>query len=393
MNKWIKGVLLSVTILLYHFCLGEIPVYLEGIHKVNSRDSQLDVPSEKNAHWPVSELHVHADAGILSEHLFNQLVKRNHLTLKSSDFFKEGIIYHQPGDFSDFLRVYDLVSSVIQTEEDISDVVYDYLKRSHIQGGIYTELMVSPEHFNKATKVFSQSGKDSPSIRAKSLSYTQVIRAVSKAITQAKKDFDIEARIIIVILRHKGVKAANKLLDTVIKHPHPYVRGINLAGDDIHYPAGQFKAIYDKARKHGLKLSAHMGEHTGSKDIETALAMKLDRIGHGLSVIQDKTMMKQFKRSGIGIEVCPSSNIDGGNGIFKSLNTHPLKTMLKEGLFVAISTDDPSFLHTNIQDEYRQVQQAYHLSKKQMLKLCENSIRMSFAEPALKRKLLRKVHL
>ncbi len=345
------------------------------------------------ASLPVSELHVHADAGILTESLFNKLAKRNHLKLRSADLFKAGIIYHKPGDFLDFLRVYDLASSVIVKPRDITEVIFDYLKRSSQHGAIYIELMISPEHFNKQTKVYHQLNNNRAFIREKSLSYQEVIDAVVKGIKQAKKKFGIEARILVVILRHNGVKAAGKLLNKIIAYPNSYVRGINLAGDDIHFPAKWFKKVYQKASQHGLKLSAHMGEHTTSKDIQLAMEMNLDRIGHGLSVIDDKAIMQKFKKSGIGIEVCPTSNIDGGYGKFKTMSTHPLKTMLKNHLFVSISTDDPSFLHTNIQEEYRRVQKAYHLSRKTMIELCRNAIKMSFAEMPLKKRLLNQIAL
>lgn len=276
----------------------------------------------------------------------------------------------------------------MQSKEDITTVVYDYLKRSHEQGAIYTELMVSPEHFSNLTDVYAQPGAHKQRIRKNKLSYDEVIDSVAKAIDKAKQNHGIESRILIVILRHKGVNAAKKLLTMIINHPHPYVRGINLAGDDIHFPAQAFKDVYTTAKEHGLQLSAHMGEHTGAKDIQTAINMNLDRIGHGLSVIDNKQIMNRFKQSGIGIEVCPSSNIDEGNGTFKSMSVHPLKKMLENNLLVSISTDDPSFLHTDIEKEYVLVKKSYQLSNEKMIQLCENSIKMSFAEKALKDKLL-----
>lgn len=341
---------------------------------------------------PVSELHVHADGGILTRELFEHLSKKNKLKLDSKDFFKKGIITHRPGDFLDFLSVYDQVTSVIQTPDDITLIIYDYLKRSAKEGAIYTELMISPDHYaNNAPVYQAQNTNKNQIMRKKGLDYQEVIQAVAKAIDKAHDEYDIDARILVVLLRHNGPKAANQLLQKVIQNPHPYVVGINLAGDDVHYPADQFKSIYKLAKSHGLKLSAHMGEHTGANDIKLAMDMKLNRIGHGLSVIDDQTIMQQFKRSGIGIEVCPSSNIDGGYGKFNSFANHPLKTMLKKGLFVAISTDDPAFQPTSISQEYKKVQKAYHLSDDDMIMLCKNSINMSFAPIQLKKKLLEKI--
>lgn len=343
---------------------------------------------------PISELHVHADGGIMTRQLFDHLAMKNKRNLKSKDFFKDGIIAHKPGDFIDFLEVYDKVTSLIQTPDDITLVIYDYLKRSAKEGVIYTELMISPEHYAGNAPVYqanSPHDSQSPIMREQGISYLRVIEAVSQGIDKANKAFGIEARILVVLLRHNGPKAAQHLLQKVIDNPHPYVVGINLAGDDVNYPADLFQSVYELARKNGLKLSAHMGEHEGIEDIKLAMAMKLDRVGHGLSVIDDKEVMKQFKRSGIGIEVCPSSNMDDGYGKFNTLAIHPLKTMLQEGLYVALSSDDPAFQHTSISLEYKKVQEAYNLSQQDMIQLCRNSISMSFAPPVLKKKLLKKI--
>lgn len=321
---------------------------------------------------PVSELHVHAEAGVMTAANIDYLAKRHHLKVSSKDFIRDGIIYHKPGDFMDFLKVYDNVTALIKDKSDLSYVIYDYLRRAHDDGAIYIELTTSPMHFPQ-------------------MSYREVIDAVAASIDKAHHDFDIDARILVVILRHKGPVAGEKMLDKILAYRHPYVVGISLAGDDVHYPAQQFGHLYAKAKAAGLKLSAHMGEHTSSQDIRTALAMHLDRIGHGVSVAKDKPLMQEVAAKHVGFEVCPSSNVDGGHGVFPSLQAHPLPIMLKNNVFVSINTDDPGFLHTSIGKEYRLVQKAYGLTDAQMLQLCRNAVVMSFAEEALKKRLLAKI--
>lgn len=321
---------------------------------------------------PISELHVHAEAGILTPQLVDYLSKKHHLSVTSHDFFKEGIIDVPSGTFSDFLSMYDKATALMQDPDDITCVIYDYLKRSAKEGAIYIEFTTSPNHF-------------------KQLTYKQVVDAAAKAIDQARHDFGIESRMLIVLLRHEGLPKARELLDKMLAYRHPYVVGISLAGDDVHYPAKDYIPLYEKARKAGLHLSAHMGEHTDAKDIQLGLDMHLDRIGHGLSVINNSRILQHAKEAHIGFEVCPSSNINLGRGQYKNLQEHPLKKMIDEGLFVSISTDDPGFLHTSISKEYHDIQMAYHLSYKQMIQLCRHSIEMSFAELSLKEKLLKKI--
>jgi adenosine deaminase len=344
---------------------------------------------------PVSELHVHADGGILTQAIFETFARKNNLDINSGQFFQDGIIRHKSADFLDFLKVYDEVTSVIKTEDDLTLVVYDYLRRCAQDGAIYVELLISPDHFLKNRKDYDHEKNTKALLpsRPVGLSYQQTIDAVAKAIDKANKHHGIDSRINVVILRHNGPEQALRLINKVIKNPHPYVVGINLAGDDINFNAKKFSAVYKLARAHGLKLTAHMGEHTGPKDILLAMKMKLDRIGHGLAVVENQTVMNAFKKTHIGIEVCPSSNIGDGKGKYQSMANHPLKTMIDNDLFVAISTDDPAFLHTNIAKEYLKVQKSYQLDYDDMIKLCRNSIKMSFADKKLKKKLLLKIDI
>ena len=101
--------------------------------------------------------------------------------------------------------------------------------------------------------------------------------------------------------------------------------------------------------------------------------------------------MREVATKKIGFEVCPSSNINNGLGIYPSFQAHPLRVMLRNHVFVSINTDDPAFLHTSIGKEYRLVQQAYGLSHQEMIQLCRNAVEMSFAELVLKKSLMAKI--
>lgn len=330
----------------------------------------LSLPALAQPKLPVSELHVHAEAGVLTPELIDTLAKKHHLSVSSKDFYKNGMIDIPGNNFMSFLKVYDKASALMKDPDDITLVLYDYLKRCHEDGAIYIEFTTSPNHF-------------------KHLRYKQVVDAAAKAIDKAKHDFGIESRMLIVLLRHEGLPLAKELLNKILVYRHPYVVGISLAGDDVHYPAKAYLPLYQKAQKAGLKLTAHMGEHTGPDDIKLAVKMKLNRIGHGLSVMQDPKLIELVSRKRIGLEICPSSNLNGG--LYKSLAEHPVGKMIAKGMYVSINTDDPAFDATSIGKEYENVRKAYHLTDKQMIQLCRNAVNMSFAEPALKKKLLAKI--
>ena len=92
---------------------------------------------------PKAELHAHLE-GTIHAPVLRALAARNGLTLP------EGVLDADDNylwtDFNDFLKIYDMASSVIQTPEDYYDLTLDYLQRVAAEGGIYVELLTSPDH-------------------------------------------------------------------------------------------------------------------------------------------------------------------------------------------------------------------------------------------------------
>ena len=63
----------------------------------------------------------------------------------SDDFFGSEYAY-QWEDFYDFLKKYDIVTSVIHTPEDYFELTYEYLKECAAHNVLYVEAMVSSTH-------------------------------------------------------------------------------------------------------------------------------------------------------------------------------------------------------------------------------------------------------
>ncbi|MGE3318663.1 MAG: adenosine deaminase [Candidatus Berkiella sp.] len=357
-------------------------------------------------HLPKVELHVHAEGGTLDQETLKYLAQKNRLP-EPYDLFSpddnRNLAYNAP-DFGHFLSVYDQATSYIQSPQDVQEVIYRYLKRCHLEGAVYIELTCSPDHVQKFRKTYldvqaelagelgaKEAAKPSASLE-ESMSYASFVEAVVAGINQANEEFGIEARILMVLLRHNGSEAAMKTLDDMIAYPHPYVVGINLAGDEEKFPPELFVDCYAKAKEHGLKLTAHVGEHAGPDKIEEAvIKMKLDRVGHGVTAIQSPGVMQFLKINKTPLELCPSSNLS--LELFPSLDEHPLKTFLESGISFSINSDDPTFFGSSLGQEYAKVQAHWGLSDAQMLEISTNAIRASFAEETLKDQLLAQVVL
>ena len=119
-----------------------------------------------------------------------------------------------------------------------------------------------------------------------------------------------------------------------------------------------FAPAYDVARAAGLRATGHAGEDTGPENIAAALdALDLERIDHGIAIVEDPELMARVAEARIPLDVCPTSNVVIANR-FPTLADHPFRRMREAGLLVTINTDDPAMTDLDLGAEYRDVAEA-----------------------------------
>ena len=317
---------------------------------------------------PKVELHIHLEAGVRPSTL--KILADKH----GFEIPKEisGTDQYKWKDFGDFIRIYGVISGMLSTPEIIADATYEYLKESVENGVIYVELTVSPTH--------------SAAIK---MTYKDTIDSVAKGIDQAKKEFDVDARMIIVLVRHEGVEACEKIVDDIISYPHPYVVGIGLAGDEIKWPPELFTNAYSKAKNHNLHLTAHAGEFANPHDISNAITLlHAERLGHARLAFTDPKLVDLIKKNNIHIEVCLTSNVFTDRD--HKFEPH-YETLHKQGISYSLGTDDPAFFNCDMTTEYQLARDRLQLSDADLLQITVNGIQASFADQDTKNSLLHKV--
>ena len=75
-----------------------------------------------------------------------------------------------------------------------------------------------------------------------------------------------------------------------------------------------------------------------------------ERIGHGITAIQDERLTTYLREHDIALEVCPTSNVC--TQCVPSLAEHPLPALVAAGVPVTINSDDPPMFSTTINNEY-----------------------------------------
>lgn len=101
-----------------------------------------------------------------------------------------------------------------------------------------------------------------------------------------------------------------------------------------------------------LKINIHLGELFDNEISRYVLScITPDRIGHGVLLLQDKTLVEIIKHHGICLDMCPTSNTL--LGVVNWNRESPASHALRLGIPVSINTDDPVLFGTNIDREVR----------------------------------------
>ena len=179
-----------------------------------------------------------------------------------------------------------------------------------------------------------------------------MVKIFDEKIAQIKEKHGITIKLLMDVSRTFGCENAMNNLNLLKKYPSPNIIGIGLGGAEVKGPAKEYEPVYAQAIKDGLKVVAHAGEDVGPQSIWDSLNyLHIQRIGHGISAIQDEKLMEVLKEKQIPLEVCPTSNVFTKKYV-NSISSHPIKEFYKRGLFVTVNTDDPIFFKTTLTEEY-----------------------------------------
>ena len=318
---------------------------------------------------PKAEIHIHLEATITPA-LCRKFAQKNCVSLPD-DIFGNKYAYDW-SDFYDFIKKYDLVTSVIHTPEDYRELTYEYLKECASNNVLYVEAMISSTH-----------------AKLKGMTYNSFLEGIFEASQQAEKEFGIVSRFIMNGIRHLGPDSVQSTAEEVLKNPHPYLVGFGLAGDELHFPPSLFIKTFDMLKEANFPITVHAGEWDGPENIRNAInLLHPTRLGHGVRSIEDPDLVKEIIDKKIVLETCPTSNI--ATKIYESYEAHPVKSLFDAGVMITVNSDDPPFFNASIAGEY-QVMFNLGLSEKELNSLTRNAIEFSFCNKSTKEKLLSKL--
>jgi aminodeoxyfutalosine deaminase len=319
---------------------------------------------------PKAELHVHLEGSVDADTLW-ELAVQNGSRLAAGGRESLGFVF-QTSDFSNFLLAFKNVCLHLQSGHDYELITYRALKKLAAQNVQYVEMIIS-------AGVMIWRGQAIEPL------FTGAVRGAKLA----HREFGIQTRWIFDIVRQFPVEHAWHVVRAAVNLTNEGVIGIGIGGEES-ISSEKFGEVFQFGNQQDLHCVAHAGEAAGPESIWGALRfLGAERIGHGLTAVQDKALVRFLADQSIPVEVCLTSNVCTGG--IKKLAEHPLRTYFDAGIPVSLHTDDPALFGTTLLREYEIAHDVFGFSRDELLQLARNSFATSFLPPDEKSRFIQEV--
>jgi adenosine deaminase len=285
---------------------------------------------------PKAELHLHLE-GAIEPATVVELASRYGERIDAATVAAR---YAAP-DFASFLQAYGWVTSFLRTPQDYALIARETAERLLSQNLVYAEITLSAGVM---------------------LRRRQDAAANFLAIRDAFRAFEprgLRVQWILDCVRQWGSDAAVEVARLAVSLRDEGVVAFGIGADELALPASEFRRAFDLAAAGGLRRVAHAGELGGPGSIRDAIEfLGAERIGHGIATALDSNLAAMLRARSIPLEICPTSNVRTG-ALARQLGRspaglldHPLPALLRAGVPLTLSTDDPAMFETDLQREY-----------------------------------------
>lgn len=312
--------------------------------------------SDRSDGLPKIELHLHLEGAIPHEALWQLCQKYGGDPTVPDAASLAGLFRYR--DFAHFIELWLWKNGFIREYEDfrlIGEAVARGLARQNVR---YVEAFFSAPDFARI-----------------GLATAPIAEALRAGLTRVP---EVEVALIADVVRDFGPEKALAVVDEVAELGDLGVIGIGLGGSEQTFPPEPFGPVFDRARRHGLRTTAHAGEVAGAASVWEALEhLRPERIGHGVGAREDARLMDHLAARGIPVECCPISNLR--TGAVPSIAEHPIRQFFDRGMVVTVNTDDPAMFGNSLAEEYRLLVDELGFSHGDVRRLLLNAVEASWA--------------
>ena len=316
---------------------------------------------------PKAELHVHLEGSLEPEMMF-EIARRNGIALEYASVEEVREAY----DFADlqsFLDLYYKGMRALLCQKDFYDLTLAYLEKAASQGVRHAEIFFDPQaHTDRGVP------------------FKTAVTGIRRALLDGERRLGVSSRLILCFLRHLSADEAMQTLQEALPYKG-WIVGVGLDSSEVGHPPEGFRSVFEEAARHGFLRVAHAGEEGPPEYIWQALDdLGAVRIDHGVRCVEDPELLERLREGQVPLTVCPLSNIR--LRCFSSIEEHPVKRMLEEGLRVTVNSDDPAYFGGYVAENYAALRDGLGFTREDFRAVAENSFLASFLDEGEKKKLL-----
>ena len=289
-------------------------------------------------HMPKVELHCHLELAFRKATLRGWALDKGMAVAREEDFDREFLIKEPMDDLPTVLHKFLNTRDVIDTEAKVEQLTFEACEDMFLLSNVrILELRYAPSFLLDAH----------PSMDA-----DRMLEAILRGMARAEAAYPMVVGLIGLLQRIKSVEDNAFWCDWILERKAHFV-GMDLADDEVSYPASPFAPLFQKAKAQGLGITVHAGEPDvpgAAKNILVALdELGADRIGHGVQAIHDAEVVARLAKDGVPLELCPWSNVL--TRAVPDLKSHPFKRLMDAGVRTTVNTDDHGVMDISLIQE------------------------------------------
>lgn len=282
---------------------------------------------------PKAEIHVHLEGSVYPDTLLD-LARKHGVALPISDV-SDVENWFRFTNFAHFIEIYLTICNVLRDEEDYSRIIYEQATRAHAENIRYMEVTFS------CPRMEGDLSRIAPD---------RILAGLRDGADRARTDYGLTMQFVLDPVRGRTEEEVFSLARWCADNLGDGLVGFGLGGMEVGNPPGRYSEAFTYVRDAGARLTIHAGETDGPQSVRAALEVGSERIGHGVTSIQDEDLVRLLADEQIVLEVSPTSNIC--LGVAPDYAAHPFRALHDAGVPVTVNSDDPPMFNTTLTNEY-----------------------------------------
>jgi len=244
-------------------------------------------------------------------------------------------------DLEHFIEVFALVCSVLVDRDDFHRLAYEAVADAAELGIIHREMFFTP---------WFHLGRGIP--------FEVLWEGLAAGARDGAKDHGVSVGLVLDVDKPAGASHAAEMVELARGCDRELLLGIG--GDDLEAGIDHriFAPAWERARQLGFRTCIHAGEFSVDSIRAAVHELRVDRIDHGVLLVEDPCLLDEVVDRGVALTCCPTSDIEISK-VWPSLDQHSYPELRRRGVLATLNSDDPALLRHDLVAEYRTVAEQF----------------------------------